>query len=179
MCNPVAAVAAVAVVQGVSQGVAANKAAKASASAARRNAEVAERAAEVALQKGEEDAATVTMQGEALEGQQRAGYAASGVVVDQGSAERTVESTETVTALDVEKIRRDAQREAWGLRRGAENMRRDAAAMRSAGRNALIGGIISGTASAASAYIGSRTPAAKPPGAPVSAPASQTGGWRT
>lgn len=155
MCVPVAVgiMAGAALVGGVMNGMAAKDAAEANADAARRNAELAQKAADAALQDGEQDAAKVVMQGEALEGAQRTGYAAGGVVVDQGSAAQMVESTEALTAIDVETIRNNAQREAWGLRTGAANMLEDASAMEDAGQLALWSGIIGGVGSGASTLI--------------------------
>jgi hypothetical protein len=155
MCEPVSiGLGLLALAGGVSSGLANRDAAEQNAQALRNNAELARRAASDALQRGEADVGKLVMQGEALEGQQRAAYGASGVVVDAGSAGRTIEDTATITAMDVATLRNNAQREAWGLRTGAANMLRDARTQDNAADNALLGGILGGLTGAATSLIG-------------------------
>jgi hypothetical protein len=151
MCEPTAIVVGGSIlVGGIMKGQAEKDAAKASASAMKRNARIAEMAASDALQRGEQEAGRVQMAGEAVEGQQRAGYGAMGVDVNSGSAARTQADTAALTAMDMETVRNNAQREAWGLEVQATNMLSDASAVSKAGANALLGGIIGGLAGGAS-----------------------------
>lgn len=169
MCDPVSVGIGAGVLAAggaVMQGVAAKKAADANAKAGRRNAKLAEDAASDALQRGEEDAGRIQMQGDALESQQRVGFAGQGVDVTLGSAARTQEDTASLTAMDVETVRNNAQREAWGLERQADNMRAEAAAASKGGNLALAAGIIGGAGSLIGAAAGGMKPttAPKPPG---------------
>lgn len=156
MCEPVSVglVAGAMVVGGVAKGISDKMAADASADAQRRNALISEQAASQALQRGEEDAGRIQMQGDAVKGAQRAGYGRSGADVNSGSAARTQEDTAMLTELDKTTARNNAQREAWGLDKQAENMRASADATESAGWLALGGDIIGGAANAAALFGG-------------------------
>jgi hypothetical protein len=162
MCEPVSATIATAmVVGGVAKGIGDKMSADASADAQRRNAIISEEAASQALEKGAEDAGRIQMQGEGLKGAQRAGYGASGADVNLGSAARTQEDTAGLTELDKMTVRTNAQREAWGLEKQAQNMRSNADATETAGWLALGGDIIGAGANAAAQFTG---PKAKAPG---------------
>jgi hypothetical protein len=163
MCEPVSmSVAATAIVaSSVAKGVSDKMAADASASAQRRNAIVSEQAASLALQRGEEDAGRIQMKGSSLQGAQRAGYGASGADVNSGSAALTQEDTAQLTEVDKTIARNNAQREAWGLERQADNMRSSADATETAGWLALGGDIIQGASNAVALGSGG---AAKAPG---------------
>jgi hypothetical protein len=163
MCEPVSAgvIAGTMFAGAVTKGIADKSAADASADAQRRNAIISEEAASQALQKGEEDVGRIQMQGEAVKGAQRAGYGAAGVDVNLGSAARTQEDTSALTEMDKQTARNNAQREAWGLEKQADNMRSSAGATESAGWLAAGADIIGGAAGAASLFTG---PRAKAPG---------------
>ncbi len=163
MCEPVSmgVIAGTMVVGGIVKGIGDKMAADSRADAYDRNAVIAEEAASQALQKCEEDAGRIQMQGASLRGAQRAGYGASGADVNLGSAARTQEDTAFLTEMDMKTIRNNAQREAWGLKKQASNFRADASAARTAGWLSLGSDIIGAGAEAASL---STTPQAKPPG---------------
>jgi hypothetical protein len=161
MCVP-AALAGAAVVGGVVKGVSDKMQADASASAQRRNAVIAEQAAQDALDRGDVEAGRIRMKGAALQGAQRAGYAAAGVVAGEGSAGRTEMDTVHLTEMDAQTARNNAQREAWGLEKQAENMRASADATETAGWLSLGGDIIGGAVSGALSFSGSGK--AKAPG---------------
>jgi len=151
MCEPVSlgiALGAV-VVGGVVKGVADKMAADSSANAQRRNAIISEEAASQALERGVETTGRIQMQGASLQGAQRAGYGASGADVNTGSAERTQTDTAFLTEMDKTTAKNNAQREAWGLEKQAENTRANADATSNAGWLALGGDIIGGAANAA------------------------------
>jgi hypothetical protein len=154
MCEPVSiTMGAIALAGGVAKGVADKQAADANAAAMKRNATQAEQAASVALQQGESDASRVQMQGEAIKGQQVAGYAGQGVDVASGSAAQTVLDTAAITGLDREVARNNAQREAWGLQAQGTNLRNAAKDATAAGNMALATGLIGGAGGAASAGL--------------------------
>ena len=156
MCEPTSIVIGGAIVAGaVAKAYSDDQAAKAAKAAGNRNAILAENAASDALQRGEADAARVRMQDGALAGKQRAALGSSGVDVNQGSAARVQEDTAAITAIDVETVRNNAAREAWGLRTQGLNYRANAAAAGRAGQNAVTSDIIGGAASATSAVVGS------------------------
>lgn len=117
MCEPVSigTIAAVTLAGGAMKAVSDRQAASAMANRDTANAILADQAASDALQRGESDAARVQMQGSALGGAQRVGYAGSGVRVGAGSTERTAEDTAGLTTMDMMTVRNNAQREAWGL----------------------------------------------------------------
>lgn len=155
MCEPVSAtIAGAMVVGGVAKGVSDKLSADASADAQRRNAVLAEDAASQSLQRGEEEAGRIRMQGASMGGAQRAGYGASGVNVDSGSAARTQLDTVALTEQDIQTVRNNAQREAWGLETQASNMRESADSTSSMGWLQLGGDIIGGAANAASFAAG-------------------------
>jgi hypothetical protein len=161
MCAPLAIAAGAVVVAGVAQGVAQKGAADASADAQRRNAILSDQAASHALQRGEEDAGRVQLQGNSLQGAQRAGYGTSGADVNSGSAAQTQEDTAWLTELDKQTMRNNAQREAWGLGKQADNMRKSASDTAGAGNLALGASIIGGVGNAAVLY---HSETARPPG---------------
>lgn len=154
MCEPVSiTMGALAVAGGAAKAVGDHQAGAAKAAAMRRNAEVADMAASDALQRGDQAAGKVQMQGEAASGQQRAGFAGQGVVVGDGSSGRTAADTAAFTDIDIEQTRNNAQREAWGLKTQATNMRDDAKAAISAAKYAVVGDLIGGASGAAGATM--------------------------
>jgi len=152
-------IAGAVVVGGVAKGVSDIQAASASANAQRRNALISEQAASQALQRGVEDAGRIQMRGASLQGAQRAGYGVSGADVNSGSAAHTQLDTATLTEMDIQTAKNNAQREAWGLEKQATNMRANADATESAGWLSAAGDIIGAGASAAMLF----KPKAKPP----------------
>lgn len=63
------------------------------------------------------------MQTRGLIGAQRAGYAAQGVELDEGTAKAVQTQSAGMGELDALTIRNNAAREAWGYRVGATNSR--------------------------------------------------------
>lgn len=85
------------------------------------NAERARLAAERVRQQAEADVETQRGRIGQLEGRQRAALAANGVLLDQGSALDIVIDTATIGELDVQTIRRNAEREAIDIETQASN----------------------------------------------------------
>jgi hypothetical protein len=108
------------------------------------NASLAEESAADALARGGEDEARQRCDTRGLIGSQRAGYAAQGVQVDNGSALDIVSDSARQGELDALTIRTNAAREAHGFTVEALNDRAAAeqarSASRSAARTTLLGG---------------------------------------
>lgn len=88
------------------------------------NAKIAEQRAADAVQRGEEDAQQFSAGVRSLIGTQRAGFAAQGIDVGTGSAVDVQADASYLGALDRQRIKVNAAREAWGYRVDAENLRR-------------------------------------------------------
>lgn len=86
------------------------------ANAARANRRFARRQAREVLAQGEEAAQAYQRDLAQLLGQQRVGAAAQGIDVGQGSVAQIRQQTETYGAQDIETIRANARRQAWGIR---------------------------------------------------------------
>lgn len=97
-----------------------------------------------------------------LEGQQRAGMAASGVNIDSGSPLAILEGTEVMSDRDSQIIRDNAAKEAWGYDVAAVNDRNNAnflryrAKMEKPGLNAATT-LLTGAGSVASSWYNIRT----------------------
>lgn len=127
MCEPVTIIAGTALVlSAVGVGVqaygqykeqkAANKAAEYNAQMMERNAQIAGMQAENALQRGEVAEKQHRLRVSKFIGEQRAGFGASGAVVDIGSPLDVVLDTAEQGELDALTIRHNVAMEAWGLR---------------------------------------------------------------
>ena len=103
------------------------RAAESSAKQQEFNAGVADAQAIDAINRGEDDSARLRDQVRGLNGSQRSGYAAQGVVVNSGSAAAVQTDAQQLGESDVRMIRANAQRQAWGFRVDAENSRRNGA----------------------------------------------------
>lgn len=122
----------------------------------RYNARRAEARAVDALARGAEEEQRLRRQGAALVGQQRAGYAGQGVVVDSGSAAAVQEQTGRIIDQDAATIRLNAAREAWGYRMDAANLRIQGDHARRAGRDRAIGTLLTTGAGMAQAMYGGK-----------------------
>ena len=89
----------------------------------RSDARMAEYQAEDAIRRGDYEASRVLADARRLAGQQRVGFAASGVKVDSGSAAQVVEDTATLGALDATMMKNNALREAFGYKTKAIDSR--------------------------------------------------------
>ena len=114
------------------------------AQVARNNQVIANDNANFAVTRGNEQAMVSQLRTGQVEGAQRAGFGASGVDVNSGSALRTQQDTARVGEIDATTIRQNAQRSAWGYTNqgrnfaaegGLDEMTGAAGAMRS-----LVGG---------------------------------------
>lgn len=97
------------------------------------NERLGKEAAWDALQRGEEDARAYKTEVRGLIGQERAAYAGQNVDVSYGTAREVQEATLQLGGMDVERIRRNAEREAQGfLDQGIEYARQGRAQQRAA-----------------------------------------------
>jgi hypothetical protein len=106
-----------------------------------------ERAAQIAARDAEARGAAEEMRFRqrvsTVKGAQRAQLAASGVVLDQGSALDVLSDTAAYGELDALNIRADAQREALELRSRAKMFKYEGRASRQAAKMKIIGGSLS------------------------------------
>lgn len=131
------------------------------------NAQLSELQSKDAIDRGGKEAAQVKEQAKQMIGSQRAIMAASGVVVDSGSAAEVQADTQKMATQDAVTIRNNAAREAWGYKTQALNYTtqgnmQNAAAKMNAGNTLLTGGL-NAASSFVSAYGYSKqgAPAAK------------------
>lgn len=96
------------------------------AQVARNNQVTANQNADLALFRGNEQASIAQQRTAQTIGAQRTGAGASGVDVNSGSPERAQEDTARIGAMDVQTIRENAQRSAWGYRVQGENFANEA-----------------------------------------------------
>jgi len=100
---------------------AANQAAQYNAEMSKRNAEVANMQAADAQQRGELEEKQFRLNLSKQKGEMRAGYGASGAVVDSGSALDNLTDTVEYGELDALTIRHNTAMEVWGLKNQAAN----------------------------------------------------------
>lgn len=96
------------------------------------NATSAEQTAQAALLAGQREEQRSMLATSQLRGQQKAGLAASGVDMSQGSAARVLASTDIMGEIDKNTIAANAVRAAWGYRTQATNLSNDAMTKRAA-----------------------------------------------
>jgi len=89
---------------------------RAQARAASANRRYAEMAAEDAEQRGEQEIVAYQRQLRQVTGQQRVGLAAQNIDLTQGTAAQISEQTRRIGEQDIATIRRNIEREAWGIR---------------------------------------------------------------
>ena len=121
----------------ISAGNAAKNAADYNATVARQNAEVAKQNATWAGQEGEATAEKYGLKNRQQMGAIKTGQAASGIKIGAGgSAGDVQESQAKVNALDLETIRSNAARRAYGYQTEAANQEAEAKLQTAAGKNA-------------------------------------------
>lgn len=113
---------------------------------ARENAELNELYARLAVKGGEAAARERSRDGKALVGRQRSATAGQGLVVGEGTALALEMDAAADTAEDMQAIRTDARRQAFGYKMQAVNDRAAAdgamiSARSAAGQNAITGGL--------------------------------------
>lgn len=95
-----------------------------------------------ATNRGERDVSLYQQQADQIEGAQRAGFSSQGVKVDEGSAAQVQADAKTLAQQDIETIRLNAAREAWGYRTQAADTKKRGAIAEREGNNAALGSLI-------------------------------------
>lgn len=121
-----------------------NEAGKAQQDIANRNAKLLERSADDAIARGNEEAMALRRRTRLLVGEQRAAAAAQGLDVNVGAAADLQEQAAAFGAYDEATIRRNAYREAWGIRTQAGNQRMEGSYARRGATNQAIGTSLGG-----------------------------------
>ena len=109
---------------------------------AEREADVLDYRASLAVENGAFAAEQTRKQGKAVQGAQKTGYAAQGVVVGDGSSGQMLEQTAKLSEQDALQIKLNAAREAWGLKEQAKQTRYAGDMAKFKGRMDAIGGIL-------------------------------------
>lgn len=117
------------------------------------NARLAEIKAGDAISQGENDAKEVSRFGEKVKAAQRVGFAAQNVKIDSGSAKAVQDETDFMAQQDVERVKNNAWREAWGYKVEAANGLAQAGFTRQAGANASRNTLISAGLNAGSSLF--------------------------
>ncbi len=124
------------------------------------NAKFSEMAANETTSRAEADVRRLQRQEKKVIGDQRATLAAQGIDVDDGSAAEAQEEVRLATAQDIQTVRNNAWREAYGLRSGAIDYRSRGAMAditgRSSSRATLLTGSLDTTAYGFRAYAATK-----------------------
>ena len=120
------------------------------ASQDRFNADISDIQAKDAIERGDVDANNLLNQARGVKGAQRAAAASSGVDVNSGSAAALVADTDQLSKFDVETIKSNAVREAFGYKAQAVQLRREAKMTVDAGERSARNTILTGGANALS-----------------------------
>jgi hypothetical protein len=158
MCEPVTIglmSAGLALTAGGMSAAAEYKDSKAREDQAKDNARLADRAAADARERGLQEGERYLLELDALLAETTAGYAAAGVTADKGSALDVYEHNRRMGMLDLQTIRQNAEREAFGFEAEAAQLRKAAdyeaetRPMRVAGT--ILGGVSQGVSMGAGA----------------------------
>ena len=115
------------------------------------NQQIAQAQTAFALQRGAFEAGQARMQGSRVIGQQQAGYGASGVDSQTGSAALVQGSTRAMSELNAQTALNNAQRQAWGYQVTANQYGTQAGVDRQLGGQQQLGTYLGGLGSAAGA----------------------------
>lgn len=144
---------------GAMKGDADQQALEARRQAALQNRQFAQAQAADALQRGAQQAGQLRTRGSQIIGTQRAGYGASGIDANSGTAAEVQASTRAISEVDAGMAMNNAARQAWGHQVSADQYGQEAEldqrAKREVGFGTLLGGIgqaASGTSGLASTY---------------------------
>lgn len=153
MCVPLATVAVASMVAGTLVSAYGQvQAGNAAAAAAKEQARGLSRAATDAEARGDLAAGQTGQQYQQLIGSQRAQMAASGLDIQSGSPLEVLLGTAAVGEQDVQTIRNNAAREAWGYRAERANVLAAGRQAKRASRFGAAGTILGGAAQTASIY---------------------------
>lgn len=133
-------------------GYAQNEAGQAQKKLANKNADLLDASAADAVDRGNQDAMQITRRAKRLKGEQRASFAGQGVDVNTGTAAALQDETLAMGELDAEQTRKNAFREAWGIKGQASNQRLSGRYAQRAGQNQAFGTLLGGAGNTAQAY---------------------------
>lgn len=171
MCAPLAVVALAASAASTAMSMkAASDQADYSSQVARNNAKTSEYAAADAQRRGDLDAQAAQRRVSQMVGAQRAGYAAKGLDITEGTPGDVIDQTNFFGKADAETARYNGRLDAYGKQVQAQNFNSAASAASYNGRQAVAGDLLSGASSVASswyAYGGDSGGAAADPRAAV------------
>lgn len=108
------------------------------------NAQISDVAVKQELQRGSEQASQLKLQAANMKSSQKAALAASGVVINEGSAKNILDSTDYMVARDIDTINANAVRAAFGQKTQSMNYRLQAGSQR-AGATAISPGMQAAT----------------------------------
>jgi hypothetical protein len=143
MCHPAVMIAVTAASTLMSMKAQSDQAST-SAGIARNNATMAEYAAADAQRKGEQDAAAVQRKAASLKSSQRVGAAAHGLDVGYGTAGDLQDQTDFFAQEDVNTVRNNAAKDAWGYRAQGQSYQTQARATEHNGQMAVMGTFLGG-----------------------------------
>lgn len=130
--------------------------------AATANLQYAEMAAEDVEARGREEIAAYQRQLSQVTGQQRVGLAAQGIDLTQGTAAEIARQTADIGSRDIAMIRRNIEREAWGIRTTGDINYRTGIAQAQASMFQAAGTLIGAAGRGWEAYSAGRPPKAQP-----------------
>lgn len=146
---------AIGAISGAMKGKANQAQARSDADALRKNAVFLDRAAADARRRGAHESDLQRIRGEQAIGTQRAGMAAGGGRVDEGTNAIITQDTAQLSELDALTISNNAAREAWGYSVEAADKRDTAKALVKNAKKSMMSSVIGGAISGAtSAYTG-------------------------
>lgn len=152
MCSPIAAVMALTAVSTVQRMQTDQGQADYTSQVNRNNAKTAEYAAADAARRGELDAQRVQRNTSQMVGAQRAGYAAKGLDVSEGTPGDVIDQTNFFGQADANTARYNAKLDAYGKTVQAQNFNSAAGAASYNGSQAVTGDLLSGASSVANSW---------------------------
>jgi len=132
---------------------------RAQARSARANRQFAQMAEQDVMTRGNEEVLAYQRELSQVTGQQRVGLAAQNIDLTQGTAAEIARQTQQIGQQDIATIRRNIEREAWGIRTQANINYRAGMAQSQASALGAAGTLLSAAGSGWSSYQGSRSPA--------------------
>lgn len=147
MCEPTTIAIAATMASTAMQMKAASDQADYTSQVNRNNAKTAEYAAVDAQRRGELEAQAVQRRTSQMVGQQRAGYAAKGLDITEGTPGDVIDQTNFFGQADAKTARYNASLDAYGKRVQSQNFSSAANAAQVNGQNAMAGSLLSGAAS--------------------------------
>jgi len=149
MCEPMTAMMALTAASTVMKMKADTDQASYNAQVARNNAVIAGYAADDAQRRGDLEANRVQRQTSQMVGSQRAGFAAKGLDISDGTPGDIIDQTNFFGKIDSDTARYNGRLEAYGKRVQAQNFNSSAGAAEYNGKMAATGDLLSGASSVA------------------------------